>query len=631
MGKTRTEKLQRLIDELDSIVTRAEELEVLYADQLKVLHPEQVDSGRNLLHYLALRESDIRSLQADLAAEGLSSLGRSESHVLASVCAVRRAVRQMLGVDEACPRPAVTFREGPERIRKQTNELFGRKLRGSSVRVMVTLPIEAAHDYGLVLEMLRAGMNCARINCSTGSAEDWNRMIEHVHRARESTGRACRVFMDLSGPKIRTGGLVPGPRVAKIKPGVDERGRVEFPAALSFVPEGSTSRGGSGRRLPVSAEVFGALASGRTVEFQDTSGTVHSVVVDSAREAFATARCWSHAFVETGDPIRVRDEDGSTIAEGSFGTLPEVQPHLYLAVGDTLVIHKDPRPGENAQGAEDGTDGTPAHVACMMPDILDRVEVGHEVVLDDGKFRGRVREAHPGEIHMEITHAAPGGARLKPFKGINVPESKTGLFGLTEKDRRDLPFVVEHADAVNVSFINHPDDVEDLIDELESAGAGHLGLILKIETLMGVRNLPGILLAAMEWPSVGVMIARGDLAVEVGWTELARTQEEILWLCEAAHFPVIWATEVLANLAKKGIPSRGEISDVVMAERAECVMLNKGPHITTTIETLDAILASMQDYQTKKVTLLPALDLEMPDPDEVGRSIGDRQWRWLEP
>jgi pyruvate kinase len=145
-----------------------------------------------------------------------------------------------------------------------------------------------------------------------------------------------------------------------------------------------------------------------------------------------------------------------------------------------------------------------------------------------------------------------------------------------------------------------------------------------------VRNLPGILLAAMEWPKVGVMIARGDLAVEVGWTELARTQEEILWLCEAAHFPVIWATEVLAKLAKKGVPSRGEISDVVMAERAECVMLNKGPHITTTIETLDAILASMQDYQTKKVSLLPALDLEMPDPEEVGRTIGDRQWRWLE-
>ncbi|NIR41392.1 MAG: hypothetical protein GWO00_15085, partial [Gemmatimonadetes bacterium] len=160
---------------------------------------------------------------------------------------------------------------------------------------------------------------------------------------------------------------------------------------------------------------------------------------------------------------------------------------------------------------------------------------------------------------------------------------------------------------MNVSFINHPDDVEDLLDALESAGGHRLRLVLKIETMMGVRHLPGILLAAMEWPAVGVMIARGDLAAEVGWERLAAVQEEILWLCEAAHVPVVWATEVLNQLAKKGIPTRGEISDVVMAERAECVMLNKGPHITTAIRTLDNILSSVQAYQEKKTALLRTL------------------------
>jgi pyruvate kinase len=630
MGRTRSEKLQRLVQELDAIVGRAEALEELYAEQLRVLHPDQVPSGLNLLHYLALREGDVRGLQDDLASEGLSSLGRSESHVMASVCAVRRAVRQMLGIDVTCPRPPVTFRQGPDRIRRRTNTLFGRKLKGSSVRIMVTLPIEAAHEYELVLGMVKAGMNCARINCATGDATDWEKMIGHVQRAREATGRSCAIFMDLSGPKIRTGGLMPGPRIAKVKPGFDERGRVDHPAVLDFVAEGSDSLGGEGLRLPVSASVFDALTPGRTVRFQDTTGNSISVEIESANERFATAKCWCHAFVETGDPVWVRDEDGSAVADGFFGPLPEVKPHLFLQVGDTLVIHKDARPGENAKPGAGGIGLVPAHISCGMPEVLDRVEVGHEVVLDDGKFRGRVRDAGPEGLVVDITHGAPGGSKLKPFKGINFPESNTGLFGLTEKDRRDLPFVVEHADGVNVSFVNHPDDVEDLIDELEAAGARDLGLVLKIETLLGVRNLPGILLAAMEWPNVGVMIARGDLAVEVGWTELARTQEEILWLCEAAHFPVIWATEVLARLAKKGTPSRGEISDVVMAERAECVMLNKGPHITTTIETLDAILASMQDYQSKKVSLLPALDLEMPDPEEVGRAIGDRQWRWLE-
>jgi pyruvate kinase len=134
----------------------------------------------------------------------------------------------------------------------------------------------------------------------------------------------------------------------------------------------------------------------------------------------------------------------------------------------------------------------------------------------------------------------------------------------------------------------------------------------------------------MEWPTVGVMIARGDLAVEAGWAHLAQVQEEILWVCEAAHVPVIWATQVLERLAKKGLPTRSEISDVVMAERAECVMLNKGPYITETIRTLDRILKSMQSYQQKKATLMPALTLAEPDPLEVGRTVGTREGRgWI--
>jgi len=76
------------------------------------------------------------------------------------------------------------------------------------------------------------------------------------------------------------------------------------------------------------------------------------------------------------------------------------------------------------------------------------------------------------------------------------------------------------------------------------------------------------------------MIARVDLAVEVGYERLSEVQEEILWVCEAAHVPIIWATQVLESLIKRGMPSRGEFTDAAMAQRAECVMLNKGPFIT---------------------------------------------------
>ena len=113
----------------------------------------------------------------------------------------------------------------------------------------------------------------------------------------------------------------------------------------------------------------------------------------------------------------------------------------------------------------------------------------------------------------------------------------------------------------------------------------------------------------MRHPPVGVMIARGDLAVECGFARLAEVQEEILWLCEAAHIPVIWATQVLDGLAKSGRPSRAEVTDAALAERAECVMLNKGPYIVDAVRALDSILTRMQAHQEKKQSLLRDLDV----------------------
>lgn len=113
----------------------------------------------------------------------------------------------------------------------------------------------------------------------------------------------------------------------------------------------------------------------------------------------------------------------------------------------------------------------------------------------------------------------------------------------------------------------------------------------------------------MRSPAAGIMIARGDLAIECGWERMAEVQEEILWICEAAHMPVIWATQVLENLAKNGLPSRAEITDAAMGERAECVMLNKGPYIVDAVRVLDDILQRMENHQSKKRSMLRHLRL----------------------
>jgi pyruvate kinase len=162
---------------------------------------------------------------------------------------------------------------------------------------------------------------------------------------------------------------------------------------------------------------------------------------------------------------------------------------------------------------------------------------------------------------------------------------------------------------VELSFANRAPDVELLQQHLERLGNPSLAIVLKIETRCGFENLPEMLLSAMRSPCCGVMIARGDLAVECGFERLAEVQEEILWICEAAHVPVIWATQVLESLAKQGMPSRAEITDAAMGHRAECVMLNKGPHVVTAVRVLDDILLRMQSHQTKKQAMLRELRL----------------------
>ena len=111
----------------------------------------------------------------------------------------------------------------------------------------------------------------------------------------------------------------------------------------------------------------------------------------------------------------------------------------------------------------------------------------------------------------------------------------------------------------------------------------------------------------MENYPIGVMIARGDLAIETGWKNFAIIQEEIMRVCEAAHIPDIWATQVLENLAKKGVPTRSEITYAALAQRAECVMLNKGWYIGKAVKMLDKILCKMQKLQKKQSNLMPKL------------------------
>jgi len=139
-------------------------------------------------------------------------------------------------------------------------------------------------------------------------------------------------------------------------------------------------------------------------------------------------------------------------------------------------------------------------------------------------------------------------------------------------------------------------------------------MILKLETRGAIRNLAALLFEALRFDSIGLMIARGDLVVELSFEKLAEMQEELLWFGEACHLPVIWATQVLDSVTHTGLATRAEITDAAMSMRAECVMLNKGPHVGAAVRMLADIIRKMEAHQYKKRSLDRPLSVAQGEP-----------------
>lgn len=581
-------------------------------DQVHVVYRE---SARNLLHYLALRHRDLRPLQMRLAALGLSSLGRAESHVLANIDEILEVLQRLIGPSVDLPLQDVEacgFSTGERLLVEHTEALLGSAAAGRGVRIMVTMPSEAADDYDLVYHLLQQGMECMRINCAHDDSAAWLRMISHLKRAQVALGKTCRVVMDLGGPKLRTGPLEPGPAVLKIRPCRDVYGRVTAPARIWFCaaehPEPSPAPADA--CLTVEQAWLAQLQVGDKIKLTDARDSRRSFqVVDRVAEG-----CWAEAEKTTYLVPRTRlhqqcqhGKQNQNTTE--VGAVPARENSLLLHAGDQLILTRAQMPGRSEVRDSAGQILTPARIGCTIPEVFEDVHAGQTIWFDDGKIGGVIEKVEPNQVSVRIMQTRLQGAKLRADKGINLPDSKLNLAALTEKDLEDLAFVAQYADVVELSFANRATDVERLQHELQRLGGRSPAIVLKIETRLGFENLPDMLLTAMRSPCCGVMIARGDLAVECGFERMAEVQEEILWICEAAHVPVIWATQVLETLAKEGMPSRAEITDAAMGHRAECVMLNKGPHVLHAVKTLDDILRRMQAHQAKKRSMLRELRL----------------------
>jgi len=621
-----TAELMNLIHELSAIRQSMLDLEALGLQQAGKIHPTYLHSARNLFHYLALRRHEMRPIQERLSAFGLSSLGRTESHVLTSVNKVLEALHRLAQIpvsEPPAPAPINSFEEGRALLEQHTEALLGPPPEKRTARIMVTMPTEAANAPMLIEQLLANGMDCMRINCAHDDASAWKRMIEHLRHAEQSLGRKCRVLMDLAGPKLRTGGIEPGPQVIKWRPQRNPVGKVMSPAKIWLYPEEQPTvpPAPADASLPVSGLWLERLSIGDRIDFEDQRGAQRHVrVVETVGQCF-----WLEAdrtaYVAPGTVLQLRsgrkkDRGRQKSDEAKLGPLPAREQFLILKQADTLILTDDQIAGRPAQLDDEGKLISPAQIGCTLPAVFSDVRVGESIWFDDGKIGGVIESVESRQIIVRITQARDRGEKLRADKGINLPDSTLRLPALTEKDIRDLPFVVAHADIVGYSFVRNAADVDELESRLKLIGGGHLGIVLKIETREAFEQLPSLLAASMRTPCDGIMIARGDLAIECGFERMAEVQEQILWICEAAHVPVIWATQVLESVAKDGLASRAEVSDAASSQRAECVMLNKGEHIVKALQTLDNILQRMQSHQHKKRSMLRPLALASRFPRE---------------
>jgi pyruvate kinase len=573
------------------------DLEAEAEDEIALVHPERRAGARNLVDYLALRQSDIRDLQKRLHQSGLSSLGVVQGRAMASLNAVIRVIDRLCGVGGDAVPPN---RRGA--LEEFTLDTLGPAVTQGSIRIMVTMPSEAAHNPSLIESLVEQGMTIMRVNCAHDGPEIWGAMVRHLDAAKTKLGKPCRVAFDLAGPKLRTGPLEPGPEVVRLKPERDNLGKTVAPAPILF---GHSDKAGI---IPVDTTLQQFVQTGDEILLTDTRGRERLLPVVGVDHGFFVCTSDRTTYLASGmnlDLMRV----GRKVASGRIGKLPSTEAGIVLSAGDALIVTRDLAPGRPALLDDEENVLEPARIGCTLAEVFDSIAVGHRVLLDDGKFEGAVTEVLEGQFRVGITRAGRGSAALKAEKGINLPDTRLALPALTSKDIEDLKFVVQHGDMVSFSFVRSTADIDQLYEELRLSGAPGIGVVLKIENRAAFDVLPQLLMSAAKRKRIAVMVARGDLGVEIGFERMAEVQEEILWLCEAAEVPVIWATQVLESLAKNGLTSRGEVTDAAMSVRAECVMLNKGPYIGQAIRFLTDVSNRMRQHASKTFATHRALSV----------------------
>jgi len=238
-----------------------------------------------------------------------------------------------------------------------------------------------------------------------------------------------------------------------------------------------------------------------------------------------------------------------------------------VRTGDIQKEHSQINEGEICTIVRETVSGTSRIFSTNYPDLIDDVQVGHRVLIDDGQIRLAVSEKSKDSL---VCRCEIGGS-LSSHKGINVPDSHLSLSTLSDKDREDLQWAIENNfDYVALSFVRHVDDIQLLRIAIKKAN-GNVPIVAKIETPQAIQSLDEIIKT-----SDAVLVARGDLGVEMDVWRIPMLQKDMIRRCRRYGKPVIVATQMLHSMVESATPTRAEVSDVANAvlDGADAVMLS---------------------------------------------------------
>ena len=455
-----------LIPALEKLRAAALSLELDYREQVDCVDPRHQASASNLMHYLALRQSDIRDLQQELALLGLSRLGRAEAHALGSLDAVLEALRALAGLPGGEAGPVLDIGIGEACLNAHAVALLGHPSDKHATRIMVTMPSEAATDAKLVHDLLAAGMDIMRINCAHDGPDAWLAMIRNLRAAEAELGRGCRVYADLAGPKLRTGAIGAAGRLAEFKVKRDVRGMVTAPSRIWVTPERHREEPALpvDGVLPVDDILLRAVRAGDLVEIDDTRGSTRALIARERYGASWLMHCRQHAFFADGAGCKLYRND-NLLVQGRVGKLPEVFQPILLKAGEELVLTREQEPGALAQyderggllgwssagtlgfkGTRKATPFAAARVAEAVAEKAKKIGLEEVIVLVKGVGSGR---GHRGAGTVEIRRPGPAvqprraAGRTLPVRRAVLPRSREA-YALPQRRRADA---LDHAHA----------------------------------------------------------------------------------------------------------------------------------------------------------------------------------------